>query len=177
MRWIKRGKASEPIPPLQGSLEDAGDPKDAPGDRRVIRTARTLETINQAARHGFRPLVKPVDPNPDVHFMMAVFQNSETGEIELSGDVRFSPKARQVEVIDYMIYYPYAFPNPFAAYLIPPDLKRGEIVWLEDVIEDIVAIWGNQGYQPRLEAAPARWTGADFVILFHAERDAPRWIG
>lgn len=47
----------------------------------------------------------------------------------------------------------------------------------DNVIEDIVAAWGNQGYHPRLEAAPARWTGTDFKILFDPMRDAPHWIG
>lgn len=53
----------------------------------------------------------------------------------------------------------------------------GEEVWLEDLIEDLVAVWGNQGYHPRLPAAPAVWNGSDFYILFDSNRDAPHWIG
>ena len=161
----------------QGSLQDAGEPTDAPGERRVIRTARTLEAINEAAESGLRPLVKSVKPNPEVRCWFAVFQNLKTGEIKVVGDRRFRPDDRYLKVIEFTDYYPYHFPNPFAAYLIPPDLAVGEIVWLEDVIEDIVAVWGNQGYQPRLEAGPARWTGTEFDILFDPQRDAQRWIG
>ena len=153
-----------------------GQPKDAPGTRRIIRTARTLEEINTAARNGFRPLIVPVKPSPEIHHMMAVYQNPATGEIELSGDVRHQPK-HMTKVMDYTTYYPYCFPNPYAAYLLPPDLRRGEEVWLEDVIEDIVAIHGNQGYSPRLTAAPAKWWVTYFRILFDPDRDAPRWIG
>lgn len=161
---------------MNPSNETAEEPKDAPGNRRIIKTARTLEAINAAARAGFRPLIVPVKPNPEIHYMMAVFQNPDTGEIQLSGDVRDNPR-RMNKAMEYTIYYPYHFPNPYAAYLLPHDLRRGEEVWLEDVIEDIVAIHGNQGYSPRLESAPAKWWATHFKILFDPAQDAPRWIG
>ncbi|MCA9784567.1 MAG: hypothetical protein KC518_13365 [Candidatus Cloacimonetes bacterium] len=147
----------------------------APDNRRTIRTARTLEEINAAARMGLKPLVKPVQPSGQIHRMVAVFQDPDTGEIDLSGDLRGPGRGRMV--LDYTLYYPYHFPNPFAAYLVPKDLAIGEEVWLEDLIEDLVAVWGNQGYQPRLPAAPAIWNGTDFEILFDPDRDAAHWIG
>jgi hypothetical protein len=165
----------------RASLADCtqGEPTDAAGNRRIIRAARTLETINEAARNGFRPLVKPVQPNNDIHWMVALFQSANTGEIELSGDIRSYTRGHMsgVMVMDYTRYYPYHFPSPFAAYVLPSDLAVGEEVWLEDLIEDLVAMWGNQGYHPRLEAAPAIWTGEDFTILFDPRRDAQSWIG
>lgn len=151
------------------------EPKDSPGNRRVIKTGRTVEEINAAARSGLRPLVKPVRPNKQIHDMVAVFQDPTTGEIELSGDCRHQPGGNKV--IDYTLYYPYHFPNPFAAYLLPADLAVGEEVWLEDLIEDLVAVFGNQGYHPRLESAPAIWTGDDFEVLFDPRRDAEQWMG
>jgi hypothetical protein len=60
---------------------------------------------------------------------------------------------------------------------LPSDLAVGEEVWLEDLIEDLVAVWGNQGYHPRLATAPAVWNGSDFVIQFDPLRDAAHWIG
>lgn len=153
----------------------SSEPRDSPGGRRVIKTARTVEDINAAARQGFKPLVKLVRPGEDIHYMVAVFQDPETGEIELSGDRRYPSGGRKV--VDYMLYYPYHFPNPFAAYLVPRDVTTGEEVWLEDLIEDLVGVYGNQGYQPRLAAAPAVWTGRDFEILFDPDRDAAQWIG
>ena len=57
----------------------------------VINTARSQEKINEAAKMGLYPLVKPVEPSERVHNMVAVFQNVETGEIELSGDMRYTP--------------------------------------------------------------------------------------
>jgi hypothetical protein len=144
-------------------------------ERRVVSTGRTLDEINAAAREGFRPLVKAVKPNRGVGQMIAVFQDPNTGEVKTSGDVRFP--CAGVKVMDYTGYYPYHFPSPFAAYLVPHDIAVGELVMLEDLIEDIVAVWGNQGYQPRLEEAAAIWNGSDFDIQFDSFRDAPRWVG
>ena len=148
---------------------------ESPGNRRVVKTARTLEAINAAARKGFRPLVKAVRPSGLIHSQFAVFQDPKTGEIAVSGDFRWPPQG--VKVIDYNYFYPYHFENPFAAYLLPHDLVVGEEVWLEDLIEDVVAVWGNQGYQPRLAEAPAIWNGTDFEVQFDPRRDAPQWIG
>jgi len=109
--------------------------------------------------------------------MVAVLQNMETGEMRLSGDCRWGGREGFVKVIDYRFYYPYHFPSPYAAYLIPPDLVKGERVWLEDVIEDIVFVFGNQGYHPRLQAWEATWDGKDFEIHFNPETDAHHWLG
>jgi len=162
-------------PPVRSLAESSHAPKDSPGSRRVVKTGRTVEEINAAAKSGMRPLVKPVRPSDKVHDMVAVFQDPETGEVALSGDCRYQPGGNKV--IDYMLYYPYHFPNPFAAYLLPADLAVGEEVWLEDLIEDLVAVFGNQGHHPRLESAPAIWNGDDFEILFEPSRDAEHWIG
>ena len=161
--------------PVKKTSKTNASPKDAPGTRRIIKTARTEDEINEAARHGLRPLVQPVKPGTDIHACVAVFQNPETGEIQTTGDGRWPPKGNRV--MDFTSYYPYHFPNPFAAYLLPKDLAVGEEVWLEDLIEDVVAAWGNQGYNPRLPAAAAVWNGTKFDILFDPERDAARWIG
>lgn len=140
----------------------------------VVRTARTVRAINAAVDEGLFPLVKAVEPDPDVHFMFGVDQDPLTGKIQLLGDLRGCGSNM---VLEFRTYYPYNFPNPYAAYLIPEDLCPGETVWLDDLIEDIVAVWGNQGYHPRLACAPAVWTGEDFEILFDSAKDAHAWIG
>ncbi len=150
------------------------DPMRSPGARRVIKTARTTDEINEAARNGLWPVVLPVERNNRITSWVAVYQNPETGEIQTSGDMRWAPAGTRVVNVRY---YPHHFRNPFAAYLVPKDLPPGEEVWLEDVIEDVVGIWGNQGHTYRLESAPARWDGTRFEILFDSERDAERWIG
>jgi hypothetical protein len=118
-----------------------GQPENNPTNLRVVKTARTADAINTAAKAGLRPLVKAVSPSSDIHSMVAVYQHPKTGEIKVSGDVRWEPKEGFESVLPHRTYYPYHFPEAFAAYLLPPDLKDGEPVWLEDVIEDIVAVW------------------------------------
>lgn len=154
-----------------------GQPENNPHNLRVVTTARTTEAINEAAKEGFRPLIKPVTPSPDIHNMVAVYQHRKSGEIELSGDCRSVPGNGYECVLPFRTYYPYSFPEPFAAYLLPTDLEEGERVWLEDIIEDIVAVFGNQGWQPRLDSYEALWIGGDFKIQFDPEKDAPLLIG
>jgi uncharacterized protein (TIGR02996 family) len=149
------------------------DPKRSPGTRRIIKTARTEDEINAAARGGLRPLVLPVVPNEQISTWVAVYQDPETGEIATTGDRRGRPAGTCVVDVRY---YPHHF-GPFAAYLVPKELRPGEEVWLEDLIEDVVGVWGNQGHTYRLESAPARWNGARFEILFDPQRDAEHWIG
>ena len=144
------------------------------GNRRVIKTARTLEGINQAARQGYWPLVKAVNPSEHIYSTFGVFQNSKTGQIELSADLRLELQGKKV--IDYARHYPYSFPSPFAAYLIPKDLGKGEEVWLEDLIEDIVATQHAQ-HRLRLADAPAIWNGSDFEIQFTPDLDADFTVG
>ena len=45
--------------------------------------------------------------------------------------------------------------EPFAAYLIPRDLKAGERVFVEDLIEDFVGGEWNQGDVLRLDSCEA----------------------
>jgi hypothetical protein len=154
-----------------------GLPKDNPNNLRVIATARTYKSINAAAREGFRPLVKAVVPSPEIHRQVAVYQHKETREIKLSGDRRVRMGEEYEHVLPFRRYYQYSFPEPYAAYLVPPDLVEGERVWLQDVIEDIVAVFGNQGWHPRLECCEAVWLNGEFQIQFDPERDARRLIG
>ncbi len=62
-----------------------------------------------------------------------------------------------------MYYYPYQFPSPFAAYLIPSDLKVGERVILDDLIEDIVGASHSEGTY-RIDSAEAIWNGEKFEV-------------
>lgn len=148
-----------------------------PGDLRVVKTAREEKAINAAAKEGFRPLVKAVKPDPRIGNSLAVYQHRESGEIQVVGDCRWLPGDEYECVVPFSHYYTYHFRQPYAAYLVPPDLEEGEHVWLDDIIEDIIAVYGNQGYHPRLEAGEAVWTEGDFKILFDPDKDAQVWIG
>lgn len=139
---------------------------------RTIKTARTLEAINNAAQNGFWPLVKPVIPSPEIKSKFAVLQNKNTGTVEVIADFRADHQTGSLEkVIDFTFYYPHQFPSPYAAYLIPDDLKKGESVWLEDLIEDVIGHSWNQGDTYRLPSCEAVWNGNEFIIKYERPSD------
>ena len=144
---------------------------------RIIRTARSLNKINQAAREGMRPLVKRLNPLPDIQSKYAVFQHPETGEVAVIGDYRAGPPAGFQPVLDWQYYYPHSHNLPFAAYLLPPDLENGERVYLADLIEDVIEGRWNQGDVFRLKACEAIWNGEEFKLQFDPETEEGIFIG
>jgi hypothetical protein len=140
-------------------------------DLRVVKTARDQESINDAARNGFFPLVKRVEKSDKIRSKYAILQNKKTGEIEVIGDFRSGRGLNDYEkVIDFTFYYPHNFPSPFAAYLIPPDIEIGERVFLEDLIEDYIGASWNQGDTYRLESCEAVWNGKDFDVQYDSSQ-------
>jgi hypothetical protein len=144
---------------------------------RVIKTARTEKSINDAVREGFWPLVKKVERSPVIQTKFAVYQNRNTGEIEVVGDYRCRREPEFDVVIDWTKYYPYSFPGPYAAYLIPKDVEVGERVLLEDVIEDLIGSRWNQGSCYRLKTCFAVWNGNDFDLEYDPESSPRHFIG
>jgi hypothetical protein len=132
---------------------------------RIIITARTLEAINKGAKDGYWPLVKPVIPSPAIKSKYAVYQNATTGEIDVINDYRAEDRTKGLtNVIDFTYYYPHHFESPYAAYLIPADIKVNEHVWINDLIEDVVGQMWNQGDCYRLPSCEAIWDGKDLVL-------------
>lgn len=149
---------------------------------RVIKTARSVEAINMGAKEGYWPLIKKVIPLDKIRTKYAVYQDSVTGEVTVIGDYRMSapcwtPGATNEKVIDWTFYYPHSFESPFAAYLIPNDLEVGELVFVEDLIEDIVGTTWNQGDCYRLESCNAKWNGKELEIQFDPKVDRMNLIG
>ena len=149
---------------------------------RIIKTARTVDTINQAAREGFSPIVKKVEPSAEIRSKFAVMQNKSTNEINMIGDFRaknstlFGPKDSCEMIIDWTFYYPHKFESPIAAYLVPEDIEVGERVMLEDLIEDYPTS-GGQGNVYRLTSCEAIWNGEEFEIKIEPKRHIRRSIG
>lgn len=138
-----------------------------------VHTARTLEQINAAAAQGLRVLLKPLagqDGSSPCGQDVEVWQNEETGEVQPVVDLRGRPDGPRGKVDKHLWrrvlslrnVYPYSWPNPFAAYLVPKDLAPGAFVLLTDPIEDIAAMehWGS--YRARM--VPATWTGSDVKV-------------
>lgn len=79
-------------------------------DLRVIETARDTGSINMAAKKGFKPLMKKVEPSDEIQSKYSVNQNKKTGEIQVLTDYRgrfFTASNEDIEtVIDWTFYYP-----------------------------------------------------------------------
>ena len=148
---------------------------------RIIRTARTLEEINQGAKGGFMPLVKKVEPSKKIKSKYCIYQNRLTGEVIEVNDFRsvgnLDNNIEFVQVIGWTFYYPYRYELPYSAYLVPSDIEVGEKVILQDVIEDLVEMRFNQGDVYRLESCKATWNGNDFVLDYDPEKDISIAIG
>ncbi len=138
---------------------------------RAIKTARTEKAINDAADEGFYPLVKRLEPSPEIRSKFAVFQEKETGKIKVAGDLRMGPDRDYECVLDFHFYYPHRFESPFAAYLIPKDIAVGERVLIEDVIEDYVGGRWSQGDTFRLNKCEAIWNGKEFEMQLPDRED------
>lgn len=145
---------------------------------RLIKTAKTEFAINQAAKAGFFPLVKPVLPSPEISSKFCLLQNRHTGEIKVIGDLRGAGGGEDwTTVIDWTDYYPHVFPEPFAAYLIPSDIQVGERVFVEELIEDYIGASWNQGDNYRLKSCMAIWDGSDLRIQYDPAKNVRKIVG
>lgn len=146
---------------------------------RIIRTARDKKTINEAVKDKFFPLIKKVQPSKKIARKYAVLQNKITGEIQELGDYRDSNYSHPdfEVIIGWTYYYPHHSSSPYAAYLVPADIKAGEKVWIEDLIEDLVGGVWNQGDVYRLESAEAIWDGKEFQIQYDPNSGLINFIG
>lgn len=153
------------------------DPRENIHGLRTIKTARTEQAINEAARAGFRPLVKSVKPSKEIRVVVCVWQDLVTGEIRTLCEPHVAvPPPGWKEVVKPTAYYPYHFPEPFAAYLIPPDLQPGERVWVEDLIEDLIGTTWNSN-NSRLPSSEAVWDGTHLKIDYAPDRDRSFVVG
>lgn len=141
-------------------------------ERLVIRTARTLEDMNFAAANGYKLLVRRAGSGEGVRLQLAVYQDSETGCIASSDDVRWPPGSFQEgantfkPVLGYFKYKPAGPSYPVAAYVVPPDLPIGTEVFVEDAIEDLICEM-PQGTAERMSGWWAIWEGEDLRFLPH----------
>ncbi len=132
-----------------------------------ICTARDLEGINKAVDKGYTPLIKQVIPLDDITVTYALDRDRNTGKLieQTDPSTIWEHQEGLERVIDATDYYPYDFESPYAAYLVPSDIKIGERVLLIDVIEDYKCeTWHMNKY--RLRSAEAIWNGVDFEIDF-----------
>ena len=126
-------------------------------------------------------LLKKVKPSKEIRLKYSIIQNKKTGEIEILGDYRsgfdLHNNGEFETVIGWTYYYPHNFKSPFAAYLIPNDIKIGERVFIEDLIEDYIGASWNQGDSYRLESCEAIWNGSDLKIQYNPKANRSNFLG
>lgn len=135
-------------------------------DDLVIKTARNLQTMNDAQKRGYQLVIQDTGiSNEFGTFKFQLLQNTATGELSWSGDYR----GQSFHEDGWEVKRSFTFvrpdrPFPIAAYLIPPDLPVGTSVFVEDLIQDIkMAIW-NQGDAERVVSTTGIWNGVDITF-------------
>ena len=131
---------------------------------RVIRTIRGETAINAAKEMGLKLIELRAEVNDEFKVKYKKLQHRKTGEIITIGDFREGHGWEWKTLVDWTYKNPSKFFSPFAAYIVPKDLKPGERVLINDVITNHVSGRWNQGDVYRLSKFEAIWTGRYFNI-------------
>lgn len=136
----------------------------------MIKTARSLEAMDDAQMRGYTLLFRNTGVENVFGTTKAIlYQNDATGKLWWSGDYRCARPDSNKEGDGWTLVKDFFFirpdrPLPIAAYLIPPNVKEGTKIYIEDVIEDRTVVLWNQGNAQRRVHETAIWDGTDFVF-------------
>ncbi len=146
---------------------------------RKIITLRGNKKIEEAIKINAHLIFRKVEPFSTVSGKFCIVKNKMTGVKFKIHDFRdskgYSDDYEIVQDWTYQ-YRDYNFPEE-AAYLIPDDIEEGEIVFVDDLIENLLSYTHNQGGSGRLEGSKAVWKNNDLQILYNPDRDCLRAIG
>lgn len=138
---------------------------------RVIRTIRGETAINAAKEMGLKLIELRAEVSDEFKIKYKKVKDKLTGKIITLGDFRedhYFRKSRYKTLVDWTSRNPSKFFSPYAAYIVPKDLKSGERVLINDVITNHVSGRWNQGDVYRLSKSEAIWTGRYFDIDFNS---------
>ena len=133
---------------------------------KVIRTIRGETAIKLAKHMGLKLLELRAEVSDEFKIKYKKIKHRITGEIITIGDFRADSRYswKYKTLVDWTSKNPSKFFSPYAAYVIPKDLKKGELVLINDVITNHVSGRWNQGDVYRLSKSEATWTGEYFNI-------------
>ena len=109
---------------------------------RVIRTIRGETAINAAKDMGLKLIELRAEVSDEFKIKYKKVKDKLTGKIVTLGDFRedhYFRKSRYKTLVDWTSRNPSKFFSPFAAYIVPKDLKSGERVLINDVITNDVS--------------------------------------
>lgn len=137
-------------------------------DLPVVHTARSIDAMEDGFRRGYRLVIKQAGQFSGIGPKCKVFQHKVTGEVWCTGDYRSELPdhgvARDWELVADWFHHRADLPFPLAAYLVPRGIRKGQRVYLEDLIEDVPVEYWNQGDSHRLVSCAAVWNGDDFDL-------------
>ena len=131
---------------------------------RVIKTIRGETAIKVAKDMGLKLLELRAEVSDEFKVKYKKLQHRKTGEIITIGDFRADGGSEWKTLVNWTSKNPSKFFSPYAAYIIPKDLKSGERVLINDIITNHVSGRWNQGDVYRLSKSEATWNGKRFVI-------------
>ena len=134
---------------------------------RVIRTIRGETATTAAKEMGLTLIELRAEVSDEFKIKYKKVKDKLTGKIITLGDFRedhYFRKSRYKTVVDWTSRNPSKFFSPYAAYIVPKDLKPSERVLINDVITNHVSGRWNQGDVYRLSKSEAIWTGRYFNI-------------
>ena len=101
---------------------------------RVIKTIRGERAIKAAKDMGLKLLELRAEVNDEFKVKYKKLQHRKTGEIITIGDFRADGGSEWKTLVNWTSKNPSKFFSPYAAYIVPKDLKSGERVLINDII-------------------------------------------
>lgn len=134
---------------------------------RVVKTARSLLALQEAVDQDYRPYFVPNIESGRIGQKLSIAYDGKTRQLCISGDFRTPLPFDQRNMDEQFgkgaglaLHGDFDRPSsPLAAYLLPQDIRMGERVFLEDLIEDRVGSSWNQGDTYREQSGFAIWRG------------------
>lgn len=150
--------------------QDSEFSKQAKGNLRIIKTAWNHKEMNQGVDDGFIPHMVDYYQSAIACTKLIVFQDTVTGKVKFVNDFRSAGESYVKNKKIIRSYPEYTIRKtilPFAAYLLPPDIEYGEMVIIEDLIENIVEKPTEEGDIPLMKSCLAMWTGEKFIFPYN----------
>ena len=146
---------------------------------RKIKTIRGQKSIDNAIANGTKLIFRKVEPFSAIKGKYCIVRNKKSGKeskiFDFRDDRGYSDDYEIVQDWTYQ-YHNYDFPQD-AAYIIPNDIKEGEIVMVDDLIENFLGYHYNQGGSERLKSCKAIWKNNDLQIQYNPDVDCIRAVG
>lgn len=152
-----------------GGEPELGNPKELP----IVKTCYDLYTLNEAIKGGHQTCIIKISQNPELRLSGILLRNKTTGEYMLVKERRMYVqygRIKEYSVEEWETIHEvrgYARTRPanegWGAYILPLGVEPGGRVYVEDLLEDLVAFefWYSVGAAVDGEGI---WDGCSITI-------------